>query len=97
LIRWLGLSPGKFYDWKERYGKVNEHNAWVPRDHWLLDWEKEAIANFFMKHPREGCRRLAFMMLDADVVAASPASVWRAVMAHSPAFGSQKAQRRPFA
>ncbi len=81
LIRWLGLSPGKFYDWKERYGKVNEHNAWVPRDHWLLDWEKEAIANFFMKHPREGCRRLAFMMLDADVVAASPASVWRTLRA----------------
>ena len=81
LIRWLGLSPGKYYDWKERYGKVNEHNAWVPRDHWLLDWEKEAIADFFMKHPREGCRRLAFMMLDADVVAASPSSVWRTLRA----------------
>ena len=60
---------------------MNEHNAWVPRDHWLLDWEKEAIANFFMKHPREGCRRLAFMMLDADVVAVSPASVWRTLRA----------------
>jgi transposase InsO family protein len=81
LLGWLCLSPGKFYDWKERYGKVNEHNAWVPRDHWLLDWEKEAIAAFFMKHPREGCRRLAFMMLDADVVAASPASVWRTLRA----------------
>lgn len=22
----------KFYDWRSRYGLVNEHNAWIPRD-----------------------------------------------------------------
>ncbi|MBL7650046.1 MAG: IS3 family transposase [Candidatus Hydrogenedentes bacterium] len=77
----MGLSPGKFYDWKKRYGKVNEHNAWVSRDHWLLPWEKEAIVAYFTKHPLEGCRRLAFMMLDADVVAVSPSSVWRVLRA----------------
>jgi transposase InsO family protein len=76
-IRWLGLSAGKFYDWKKRYGKVNEHNAWIPRDFWLMPWEKEAIVDFHGEHPKEGCRRLAFMMLDADVVAVSPSSVWR--------------------
>jgi hypothetical protein len=32
---------------------------------------------FHMKNPLEGYRRLTFMMLDADVVAVSPASVWR--------------------
>ena len=77
FINWLGLSPGKFYAWKGRYGKVNEHNGWVPRDHWLLPWEKQAILDFYDAHTREGCRRLAFMMLDADVVAVSPSSVWR--------------------
>jgi len=77
FIRWLGLPPGKFYDWKKRYGKVNEHNGWIPRDFWILDWEKQAIADFYDAHPLEGCRRLAFMMLDADVVAVSPSSVWR--------------------
>ena len=40
LLAWLGLSSSKFYDWSRRYGKVNEHNAWVPRDHWLEPWEK---------------------------------------------------------
>jgi transposase InsO family protein len=39
--------------------------------------EKEAIIAFQQKNPLEGYRRLAFMMLDADVVAVSPASVWR--------------------
>ena len=77
FIAWLGLRPGKFYDWKNRYGKVNEHNAWIPRDFWLMDWEKQAIIDFYAENPKEGCRRLAFMMLDADVVAVSPSSVWR--------------------
>ena len=77
LISWLGLSEGKFYDWKQRYGKVNEHNGWIPRDFWLMEWEKEAIIKFYWDNPLEGCRRLAFMMLDADVVAVSPSSVWR--------------------
>jgi transposase InsO family protein len=60
---------------------VNEHNGWIPRDFWLEDWEKERIIKFFTDHPLEGYRRLAFMMLDADVVAVSPTSVWRVLSA----------------
>jgi len=57
---------------------ANEHNALVPRDWWLEDWEKKkAIIKFHAGHPLEGYRRLAFMMLDADVVAVSPSSVYR--------------------
>ena len=43
LIGWLGISRIKYYDWRTRYGKVNEHNGLVPRDWWLEDWEKETI------------------------------------------------------
>ena len=67
----------KFYDWRKRYGKVNEHNGWIPRDWWLEDWEKQAIIDFHDQNPLEGYRRLTFMMLDRDVVAASPSSVYR--------------------
>jgi putative transposase len=49
----------------------------VPRDHWLTDDEKERIRAFARANPLEGYRRLTFMMLDADVVACSPASVYR--------------------
>jgi putative transposase len=77
FIEWLGVRASKFYDWRERYGKANEHNAWVPRDFWLEDWEKKAISDFHLKNPLEGYRRLTFMMLDQDVVAVSPSSVWR--------------------
>jgi putative transposase len=49
----------------------------VPRDHWLTDDEKQRICAFTRTHPLEGYRRLTFMMLDADQVACSPASVYR--------------------
>ena len=81
FIKWLGIGTSKFYNWRRRYGKVNEHNSWVPRDFWLQAWEKQAIIDFYRLHPDEGYRRLAFMMLDADVVAVSPSSVYRVLRA----------------
>jgi hypothetical protein len=77
FIPWPCVTASKFYDWRQRYGCVNQHNGWVPLDFWLELWEKEAIIKFHLKNPLEGYRRLTFMMLDADVVAVSPASVWR--------------------
>lgn len=77
FIPWLGVSVSKFYSWSTRYGKVNEHNGWIPRDFWLEDWEKQAIIGYHLDHPLEGYRRLTFMMLDEDLVAVSPTSVWR--------------------
>jgi transposase InsO family protein len=77
FMPWLGIGSSKFYDWKARFGKVNEHNAWVPRDHWLTDDEKQRVCAFARQHPLEGYRRMTFMMLDANVVACSPASVYR--------------------
>lgn len=77
LVEWIGISASKFFDWKKRYGKVNEHNGKIPRDFWLLPQERQAIIDFYHSHPGEGYRRLTFMMLDEDIVAVSPTSVWR--------------------
>jgi putative transposase len=77
LVSWAGLSRSKFYHWQGRYGKANEHNGLVPRDHWLEPWEKQAIIDFHYQYPLEGYRRLTFMMLDRDIVAVSPASTYR--------------------
>lgn len=77
FLGWLGLGRSKYYDWSERYGKVNEHNKTVPRDHWLQAWEKEKIVNFYCEYPLEGYRRLTYMMLDRGVVAVSPSSTYR--------------------
>jgi hypothetical protein len=81
FLLWLGLATSKWHAWKNRYGKANEHNAWIPRDHWLEDHEKQAIIAFHERYPPEGYRRLTFMMLDRDVVACSPSSVYRVLKA----------------
>ncbi|MFO0905777.1 MAG: integrase core domain-containing protein [Pirellulales bacterium] len=77
LVGWIGVGASKFHDWKLRFGRVNEHNAWGPRDHWLSADEWERIVEFARQNPLEEYRRLTYMMLDADVVACSPASVYR--------------------
>lgn len=77
LLRLVGISSSKYHRWKARYGQPNAHNASIPRTFWLLDWEKAAIIEYYLQHPDEGYRRLTYMMLDEDVVAVSPSSVYR--------------------
>jgi putative transposase len=86
------LATSKGHSWKHRDGQANEHNAWIPRDHWLTDKELQAIIAFHDLFPLEGYRRLTFMMLDRDVVACSPASVYRVLKE-----GSHWDERRPAA
>jgi transposase-like protein len=48
------LSSLKFYRCCDRYGRVNQHNRWLPRDHWITRWEKEAIVKYHDAHSLEG-------------------------------------------
>jgi len=91
-VLWIGITYSKYGDWKDRYGKANEHNRLVPRDHWLEQWERQAIIDFSQAHPLDGYRRCAFMMIDADVAAASPATVYR-VMKQGGVIGGSKSAR----
>ena len=77
FLRWIGLAPSTYHTWKERYGKANEHNGDVPRDHWLTAAERKAIIDFHHQFPLEGYRRLTFMLIDRNIVACSPATVYR--------------------
>ena len=77
FIDWLAVGKSKFYTWIKRHGKRNEHNASIPRDFWLQQWEREAIVRFCIDNPLQGYRRLVYMMLDLNIVAVSPTSVWR--------------------
>ena len=77
FVGWIGIARGKFFAWRKRYGKANEHNALIPRDHWLTPEERQAIIAFHEQFPLEGYRRLTYMMIDRDIVAVSPSSVYR--------------------
>ena len=75
------MARSKFDRWSRRLGTPNQHNGRIPRDFWLEDWEKAAIIAFHDLYPQEGYRRLAYMMLDAEIVAVSPSSVYRVLKA----------------
>lgn len=77
LISWIGLSPSRFYQWQKRRGEPNNHNAPVPKKHWLEEWECQAICKYYLDHKEDGYRRVAYMIIDADIAAASPSSVYR--------------------
>jgi putative transposase len=77
LIGWLGVTPSKFYLWQSRRGQPRPPRVRVPRDGDLRPWEKAAILAFHQSHLLDGYRRLAYMMIDANVVAVSPSSVYR--------------------
>jgi len=81
LLKWLGIAASKYHAWQARGGIPNRHNGAQARDFWLLAWERAAIVTFAQAHPLDGYRRLAYMMLDADVVAVSPSSVYRVLKA----------------
>ena len=76
LLGWASIPVPTFTGWRKNYGRAYEHNGWIPRDNWLTDDEKQAIIKFHYEHPLEGYRRLTWMMMDANVVACSPGTVY---------------------
>ena len=77
FIQWLGISRSKYYSWVGRCGQETQHSGQQPKSHWLTDAEKTAIINYYADHRQTGYRRLTYMMLDENVVATSPSSVYR--------------------
>ena len=94
LIAWSGLTRNRYYDWVKRLGRPNEHNAPIPKKHWLLNWEKEAIIKYATEHLEAGYRRITYLMLDENIVAVSPSTTYRVLHAAQllgqPKFGPSK-------
>jgi len=81
LLALIDVQSGKFYSWIDRKGILNNHNAHLPKENWLLPSEREAIIAYAKVHHGEGYRRLTYQMLDENVVAVSPSSTYRILKA----------------
>lgn len=75
----LGLSRGRYREWTQRAAQARlmdlapvgvAYSAILPE-------EKAAVLDYALEHPRDGYRRLAWQMIDADVAYVSPSSVYR--------------------
>lgn len=84
LINHLGIQTSRYYDWKRRFEQPNKDRAYmVPKAHWLLAEEREAIITFAKQsiasgtaYSQEGYRRLTYQMIDKDICCCSPATVY---------------------
>lgn len=77
MLKQIELAEWKFYQWKNRFGKPNQHNGRQPRDYWLREEEKAAILAYAKEHQQSGYRRMCYEMMDLDVAAVSPTTVFR--------------------
>lgn len=50
FVRWIGIAESKYFAWKQRYGKANEHKG-HPREYWLQPGERKAIIAFHLALP----------------------------------------------
>lgn len=82
VLKFIGLSRSRFYNWCQRKGMANRHNGKIPKKHWLLEEEVQAIVNYCRQQLEKGYRRLTYEMLDADIAAVSPASTYRILKKH---------------
>ncbi len=84
LLKVISLSSVKYYRWEKRYGKKNKHNGRVPKQHWLTPEEVRKIIDYAREHYAErdfyyryGYRSLTYNMLDENIVAVHPSTVYR--------------------
>lgn len=88
LLRMIGINKSKYFHWKRRMGKENQPNFNLPKSNWLLAWEREAVISYAKSHYaeknyylRDGYRRLTYRMLDENIAAMSPSSVYHILKA----------------
>jgi len=80
----LGLARSCYYRWRRELsvGRVEDRRGRAPSVNRVLPEEEQVVVGYALAHPQEGYRRLAWMMVDEDVVYLYPSSVYRILDRH---------------
>jgi len=84
ILSELGLNRSVYYDWlgKQKMGRLADRVV-VPRSPLtVLPEEVKSAVEYAKTHPREGYRRLAWMMVDDDIAYLAPTTVYRILDRH---------------
>ena len=76
LAVYAGVSRRTYREWQSRNEEENRHNGHIPRDHWTTPEEEAAIIGYCGERMELGYRTLCWQMVDADIAAVSPATVY---------------------
>lgn len=80
ILKRLGLAKARYHAWRKRSvedGGLADRSTTVASASALLPEERDAVIGYALAHPKDGYRRLAWQMIDADVAYVSPSSVYR--------------------
>ncbi len=72
----MNVNRRKFYDWKKAYGQGWKVQNNLPKSHFLEQWERDKIVEFYREHQHDGYRRCTYMMIDQDIVYTTPSTVY---------------------
>lgn len=63
LLEHIGLNSSTYYNWRHRYmdKRLTDHKPVGKNPYRLLDWEKEAIRDFYLEHQDNGYRRVTYL------------------------------------
>jgi len=79
ILRHLGIGSSTYYNWlcRQKEKRLSDTRPVGQNPYRLLDWEKEAIRDFYVDNQENGYRRITWMMVDQDIVYTSPSTVYR--------------------
>lgn len=79
VLKRLGISKGRYFEWRKRRAAKRLGDTPSVALNWaaILPEESAAVITYALEHPKDGYRRLAWMMVDEDVAYLSPSSVYR--------------------
>ena len=77
LLGWASIRRSVYYSWCGRQGIGNRPGGMPPNPRAATPEEEAAVLAYARDHPGLGYRRLAYMMIDGDVAALSPSTVYR--------------------
>jgi transposase InsO family protein len=75
----MGISSSNYYRWCSEIsnGSLIDNRGRTPSLDRTLPEEEQRLIAYALRHPQEGYRRLAWMMVDEDVVYLCPSTVYR--------------------
>lgn len=84
ILNHLTINRSTYHNWHKRQSedRLTDIKPVGRKPLHLLDWEEEAIVDYYLTHQEQGYRRITFMMIDENIVYVSPSTVYRCLKRH---------------
>lgn len=84
ILNQLTLNRSTYHNWRNRQSgdRLTDIKPIGINPAQLLDWEEDAIVDYYLEHQEQGYRRITFMMIDENIVYVSPSIVYRCLKCH---------------